>query len=100
MNGAVQIVRALIAAGGVVLLALAPLPAAAQQGQGGPRFARPGPAARPVPPQQIPARDAGQRNAIPQRDPRMTPDERRQLRRDVHDHGRDIYRDRGGPRHQ
>jgi len=63
----------------------------------GPRFARPGPA-RPAPPQQIPARDAGPHNAIPQRDPRMTPDERRQLRRDVHDHGRDIYRDRGGPK--
>jgi hypothetical protein len=26
----------------------------------------------------------------------MTPEQRRQLRRDVHDHGRDIYRDRTG----
>jgi hypothetical protein len=91
----------MVMAGAALFWALV-LPVQAQQGQPpGPRFARPGPApvpARPAPPQQIPARDAGPHNAIPQRDPHMSPEERRQLRRDVHDHGRDIYRDRGGPR--
>lgn len=87
----------MVLAGAAFFAALA-LPVQAQQGQGGgARFARPGPA-RPAPPQQIPARDAGMQQAMPQRDPRMTPDERRQLRRDVHDHGRDIYRDRSAPR--
>jgi hypothetical protein len=46
------------------------------------------------PPQrdQMPPRDA--------QDPRrgqLTPDERRQLRRDIGDHGRDVYRDRRPP---
>ena len=87
-----------MALAGVALLWTLALPAQAQQGQGGgARFARPEPA-RPAPPQQIPARDAGMQQAMPQRDPRMTPDERRQLRRDVHDHGRDVYRDRSVPR--
>jgi hypothetical protein len=88
----------LMALAGVALLWTLALPASAQQGQPpGPRFARPAPA-RPAPPQQIPARDAGPQQAHPQRDPRMSPEERRQLRRDVHDHGRDIYRERGGPK--
>ena len=88
-----------VMAGVAFFLAFA-LPVQAQPSQPpGPRFARPGPApARPAPPQQIPAHNAGPHNAIPQRDPRMSPDERRQLRRDVHDHGRDIYRDRRGPK--
>jgi len=64
----------------------------------GPRFTRPGPARPAQPPQQIPARDLGPPHALPQRDPRMSPEERRQLRRDVHDHGQDIYRDRGARR--
>ena len=80
--------------GSAAWLLLVSLPAAPQHPQGGPRFGRPG-AARPAPPQQVPARDAGLQNQNPQRDPRMTPQERRQLRRDVHDHGRDIYRGRG-----
>jgi len=29
---------------------------------------------------------------------RMSPDERRQLRRDINEHGREIYRERRGPR--
>jgi hypothetical protein len=90
----------LIAVAGAAFFWALALPVQAQQGQpAGPRFARPGPA-RPAPPQQIPAHNAGPHNASPQRDPRMSPDERRQLRRDVHDHGRDIYRDRGGPKRQ
>jgi len=42
----------------------------------------------------VPARDTTNRDV--NRDARMTPEQRRQLRRDVHDHGRDIYRDRSG----
>ncbi len=72
-------------------------PAAAQHPQG-PRFARPVPARPAGPPQQIPAGGLMPQQAMPQRDQRMSPEERRQLRRDVHDHGQDIYRDRGGKR--
>ena len=79
-------VRLLIALGAVALMLLASLPVAAQQGQGGRGIGRGAPG-RPTPPQQVPARDAN-------RDARMTPEQRRQLRRDVHDHGRDIYRER------
>ena len=79
-------VRFLIALGGVALILLTSLPAAAQ-GQGGRGIGRGAPG-RPTPPQQVPARDTTNRDA------RMTPEQRRQLRRDVHDHGRDIYRER------
>ena len=82
------IAKALVAAGGALLLALASLPAAAQHAQGGGRQAGPG---RPTPPQQVPARDMRQQQHDANRDARMTPEQRRQLRRDVADHGRDIY---------
>ena len=82
--------RFLIALGGVVLILLASLPAAAQQQAEGARGAGRGAPGRPTPPQQVPARDTTNRDA------RMTPEQRRQLRRDVHDHGRDIYRGRSG----
>jgi len=85
-------VKRLIALGGIALMLLASFPAMAQQGQGG-RGARGAPG-RPTPPQQVPARDTTNRDAS--RDARMSPEQRRQLRRDVHDHGRDIYRDRSG----
>ena len=63
-------------------------PAAAQHAQGGGRQAGPG---RPSGPQQAPARDMRQQQRDANRDARMTPEQRRQLRRDVVDHGRDIY---------
>jgi hypothetical protein len=85
-------VRFLIALGGVALILLASLPAAAQQQAQGGRDVGRGAPGRPTPPQQVPARDTTNRDA--NRDARMTPEQRRQLRRDVHDHGRDIYRDR------
>jgi hypothetical protein len=85
-------VRFLIALGGVALILLASLPAAAQQQAQGGRGVERGAPGRPTPPQQVPARDTTNRDA--NRDARMTPEQRRQLRRDVHDHGRDIYRDR------
>jgi len=81
-------VRFLIALGAAVLILLTSLPAAAEQGQQGGRGMMRGPPGRPTPPQQVPARDTANRDA------RMTPEQRRQLRRDVHDHGRDIYRER------
>ena len=84
--------RFLIALGGVALILLASLPAAAQQQAQGDRGAGRGAPGRPTPPQQVPARDTTNRDV--NRDARMTPEQRRQLRRDVHDHGRDIYRER------
>jgi hypothetical protein len=83
-----RIARILIAAGGVLLLALVPLASPAQHAQGGGRQAGPG---RPTPPQQAPARDMRWQQRDANRDARMTPEQRRQLRRDVVDHGRDIY---------
>jgi hypothetical protein len=55
-------------------------------------------ASRPMMPPSQGQRDAGFRNARqgpppPQRG-RMSEEERQQLRRDISDHGRDIYRDR------
>jgi len=87
-----RIVRLLIALGVVALILLVALPAEAQHGQGGRGIGRAAPG-RPMSPQQVPARDVAGPNA--NRDARMTPEQRRQLRRDVHDHGRDIYRERG-----
>ena len=88
MRSTRRIVRAWAALGGALLLALASLPAEAQHAQGGGRQAGPG---RPSSPQQMPARDMRQQQRDANRDARMTPDQRRQLRRDVADHGRDIY---------
>ena len=88
--------KGLVALSGIALILLTSLPATAQHNQGGRRFGQGGPA-RPTPPQQVPARDAGWQNRDANREARMTPEQRRQLRRDIHDHGRDIYRERPGP---
>jgi hypothetical protein len=85
-------VKRLIVFGCTVAVLLASFPALAQHGQGGRSIGRGAPG-RPTPPRQVPARDTTNAN----RDARMTPEQRQQLRRDVHDHGRDIYRDRSGP---
>jgi hypothetical protein len=85
-------VKRLIVFGCTVAVLLASFPALAQHGQGGRSAGRAGPG-RPTQPQQVPARDTTVHN----RDARMTPEQRQQLRRDVHDHGREIYRDRSGP---
>ncbi len=82
-----------VALGSIVLMLSASLPAAAQHGQGGRRLGQPG---RQMSPQQVPTRDAGAKNREAPRDGRMTPEERKQLRRDVNDHGRDIYGGRAG----
>ena len=50
------------------------------------------------PPQPEPTRDfRGDRDAQDPRRGQLSPDERRQLRRDIGDHGRDVYRDRQPP---
>jgi len=79
-----------------LLVTLVSFPAAAQHAQGG-RQAGPG---RPTAPQQVPARDMRWQQRDANRDARMTPEQRRQLRQDVVDHGRDIYRDRPRPGRQ
>jgi len=89
-------VKSLIVFGCVVTVLLASFPALAQHGQGGRGAGRAGPG-RPTPPQQMPARDTTFQNREANRDARMTPEQRQQLRRDVHDHGREIYRDRSAP---
>jgi len=82
-------VRIVIAA--LLLLTLAS-PVWAQHAQGGGRGggANAGPG-RPTPPQQAPARDMRWQQRDANRDARLTPEQRRQLRRDVADHGKDIY---------
>jgi hypothetical protein len=97
MHEARRIVRALVALGGALLLALVSLPAGAQHPQGGGRGGAHGGPGRPSPPQQVPARDMRWQQRDANRDARMTPEQRRQLRQDVVDHGRDIYRDRPNP---
>ena len=80
-------------AGMVVLCA----PAWAQQGPPGGRGME-----QPMPQRQMPQRDGqgpnADRRGMPQQRDRLTPDERRDLRRDISKHGREIYRDdrRGG----
>lgn len=75
---------------------LASYPALAQQGPGGRRFGPAGaarPAPKPAPTQQVSAQSPeGPRGG------RMTSEERQQLRRDVNNHGREIYRDRTAPK--
>ena len=41
--------------------------------------------------EQVPARDTKRQQGDANREASMTPEQRRQLRRDVADHGRDIY---------
>jgi hypothetical protein len=80
-----------------LLILAASLPAMAQRGEGGRRLEQVEPA-RSMPAQkQMPAREANRQNHEAPRDARMTPEARRQLRRDVHEHGREIYHERAGP---
>ena len=96
--------RILITAGLVAAL-IGALPAAAQPGPYGPRRAEPG---GPGPMHRDFRGDPGQREYRNPNDPyrgggRMSPDERRQLRRDIDNAGRDLYRerpDRPGPPRQ
>ena len=92
-----------VASVALVLAALIALPALGQHVQGGRGFPHGGPRrAAPPPAQQIPApmpaRDVSFRRGEANRDARMTPEERKQLRQDVNDHGREIYGDKAGPK--
>jgi len=80
-------------------LLLSAVPGHAQQG-GGNRRGMDRPMRQAPPPQreQMPPRDFGNNHGA--QDPRrgqLSPEERRQLRRDISDHGRDVYRDRQPP---
>ena len=88
--------KSLIATGGIVLALLASCPALAQQGQGGRQFGPEG-TARPVP-KPTPAQQVSAQSPEGPRGGRMTSEERQQLRRDVNNHGREIYRDRSAPK--
>jgi hypothetical protein len=77
----------------MVLMVLTASSALAQQG--GKRMGPGGPG-RPMPPQQVPASDTGPQHRDAHLEGRMTPEQRQQLRRDVHKHGRELYRERAG----
>jgi len=81
-------VKAWVAFVAALIVTPVSFPAAAQHAQGGGRQAGPG---RPSAPQQAPARDMRWQQRDANRDARMTPEQRRQLRRDVVDHGREVY---------
>jgi hypothetical protein len=83
----------------LALLVVLAAPALAQQQQRPGRGMQPaGPARQAPPPERQPSRDPGWQNRqAPQpQHGRMSDEDRRQLRRDISDHGRDIYRDRSG----
>ena len=83
----IRLWKTLIAGLGMVIL-LASSHVFAQQG--GKRMLPAGPGKQ-TPPQQMPASDTGPQHRDAHLEGRMTPEQRRQLRRDVHSHGRDIY---------
>jgi hypothetical protein len=83
----------------LALLVVLCAPALAQQQQRPGRGVQPAGAARQAqPPQGQPSREPGWQNRqAPQpHHGRMSDEDRRQLRRDISDHGRDIYRERPG----
>lgn len=79
-----------MAIAGLAAALAAAWPAFAQQGQQGrPSSAQPAPPARPADPRN---------DAKEPRRATMSPDERRDLRRDIRDHGREVYGDpKAGP---
>jgi hypothetical protein len=83
-----------VALWGVVLTMSGAPPAVAQQDRfAGRKF---GQSAGQPQPQRVPARQSPADNRGGGHGMQMTPEQREQLRRDIHDHGREIYRDRGG----
>ena len=87
--------KRLVIMASIAALLAAASPGHAQPGQGGghrggDRGARPMPPQRPEPPPQDFRND---RQAQDPRRGQLSPEERRQLRRDISDHGRDVYRD-------
>ena len=90
--------KSLIATAGIFLMLLAAHSALAQER---PHDRRSGPAGPAGPaPKSIPAQQVSAQSPEGPRGGRMTSEERQQLRRDVNNHGREIYRDRGSKRSQ
>ena len=84
----------------IVTLLVSAVPGYAQQGGGGGRRGMDRPMRQAPPPQreQMPPRDPrSDRGAQDPRRGQLSPEERQQLRRDISDHGRDVYRDRQPP---
>jgi hypothetical protein len=91
------ILRRSVILAALCLATLQAFPAIAQQGpRRDGREMRQDPPPRPAPPPPDRQREVREREV--QRRETMPPEERRQLRRDIYDHGRDIYRDRRAPR--
>jgi hypothetical protein len=83
--------RMMILAGLVAAAAVAAWPAFAQPGpQQGRQSAGQGPPAQPSPPPGRPA-DMRERDVQAPRKATLTPEERRDLRRDIQQHGREVY---------
>jgi len=88
-------VKRTLAIVGMLVALLAAWPAVSQQGPQGP-YGRRGERMGPPPGRPMqPARELGPAGP-PGRPPmeRMTPEDRRQLRQDIHQYGRDVYRGR------
>lgn len=95
--------RRAISIGLLLALAVPGLASAQHQGRpgrGGQQQQKQQGAQRPVMPPSERPREATFRERQQQQQPhgRMSDEERQQLRRDISDHGRDIYRDRSGQR--
>lgn len=71
---------------------MAALPTVAQQ-HGGRRMQPPPPGQRQFMPPQRPFQPPGRETGQDDRRGRMTPEERQQLRRDINQHGREVYRE-------
>lgn len=86
-------VKSLVVFCSMAVVLLASFQAVAQQPDMSRRLGQDGPPRQP--PQRVPVRDAAAQDRNAGRPMQMTPEQRQQLRRDIHDHGRDIYRERG-----
>ena len=86
--------KRMIAIAGLAVALAAAWPAFAQTGAQGRRAVDRPPPAQPIQPTP-PSRpaDLRERDRETPRRATMTPDERRDLRRDIRDHGREVYRD-------
>jgi hypothetical protein len=86
--------RMIIIAGLAAAVAVAAWPTFAQPGpqRGGQAAGREAPAPQPLPPPGRPA-DMRERDVQAPRKATLTPEERRDLRRDIQQHGREVYRD-------
>jgi len=93
------ICSALLAAAAGAFAQEPPRPPGPPPGVSGPPSNQPSAPAANAPLPVVPPRGGDQVTGRPAGWPeRMSPDERRQLRRDINEHGRELYRERRGPR--